>query len=156
MVGFRVKGLSEALAELRTLETKVAKKMVRKAGREGMKPVRAAAIAATAVFKNPTGATQKAIKIRSGRARRGVIRFIVGVGEKWFRGATFYAAFVEMGHYLGKRSGGHKAAKLANGRRRVEGLHWLRAAYLRSRDQGLAAFVRSLGEQLAAHRKGST
>ena len=94
------KELDNALQEL---ERKLARKIGVQALRAGAKIILAKARANAPV---KSGALKAAIKIRAGRSRKGERRVRVIVGDKWFTGDEFYAAFVEFGHKSGKRSGG--------------------------------------------------
>jgi hypothetical protein len=61
-----------------------------------------------------TGTLAGALKVRRLRSfGRKVAAIGVIIGKHWFRGETFYGAFVEWGHGIGKRSSGEVAAQRA-------------------------------------------
>jgi HK97 gp10 family phage protein len=123
--------VSSAIAGLKDLETKVAKKYVRKALRAAAKPTLAAAKATAPVGES--GELQRAVKLKSGGIKKGIIRIIVGVGKKWFTGPTFYAAFVAMGHKVGKRD-------LGDSRKQVAPNEWLENAYKENAEGAITIF----------------
>lgn len=57
-----------------------------------------------------------AVKTRSAKRSRKFIGAVTTLGEKFFKGDTFYGAFGEFGHFAGKRRGG-------GARKFVEGKH---------------------------------
>lgn len=79
---------------LKGLEPKVAKQIVKKAMRKGMKLIQSAA-KDKAPFE--TGQTKKAIKVRAAKLGRKGIGIDVKVGEGDYKGETFYASFLEYG-----------------------------------------------------------
>lgn len=102
--GIELKGAKELADLLRNMDRKLAKKLFRKALREGAKVIQAAAQAKAPV---DTGLTRSAIKVRAAkRQKRGRFGVAVQVGEGDYRGETFYASFLEYGHKMGKRSQG--------------------------------------------------
>lgn len=80
---------------LRTLEPRVARKVVRQAMRAAMKGMKTA-IESTAPVGD-TGALAASVKIRAGRRSRGKMSILVGLEDTTFQGERYYAAFVEYG-----------------------------------------------------------
>lgn len=93
---FRIDGVEQILAELKTLEARVAKKIVQSELRKGMKPV------LKAVNENiPVGETgemkETGAKLRSLKRSRKRFGVTVGIGKQDWTGPTWYAANVEFG-----------------------------------------------------------
>ena len=101
----KIEGMKQALDRLQSLPMKMENKIIRKGLRAGAKIVRQAA---TQEAPSVSGATRKAIKVRAGKRRKGYLAVLVSVGQRWFTGATFYAAFVEYGHKLIRKRAGVK------------------------------------------------
>lgn len=90
-----ISGLEPLLKKLKTLEPKIAKKVLRQSLRAGAKIIQTAAKAKAPV---KSGQLRKAIKVRAQkRTRRGTIGVNVSVGEKDFAGEVFYGSFIEFG-----------------------------------------------------------
>jgi HK97 gp10 family phage protein len=119
-----------AIRGIKDLENKIAKKYVKQSGRAGCKVIQAAAVATAPVF---TGRTQSAIKVRSAGNKKGVIKFKVGIGKDWFKGETFYSAFVAFGHKIGKRA-------LGDTRKQVAPNDWLTKAYDNTKQEAVDVF----------------
>ena len=96
----KIEGAKELEKKLRELGAKAEKKVYRQALRAGAKVVQAAAKAKIPV---DTGTLRQNIKVRGGKRSRGVISVNCVVGDGWYQGETFYGAFLEFGHFLGKR-----------------------------------------------------
>jgi HK97 gp10 family phage protein len=96
MVDIEIKGLDEIEKRLKQLPQKVAKKVVRKAVREGAKPILKAAQSKVPV---KTGALKKSLKVRAMKAKlaKGGAGVHVGVSDQWFKGDLFYGGMVEFG-----------------------------------------------------------
>ena len=94
-----VEGAKEMIAALKTLEKK-GTACVRKAQRDAAKVSLSACIAAAPVV---TGTTKDALKVRAGRRKRNRVSMMVSLGQEFFQGKTFYAAFNLFGHHIGKR-----------------------------------------------------
>jgi HK97 gp10 family phage protein len=90
-----VTGIKEIDRTLRRLEPKIAKKLIRQSMRAALKPVRAAVIASAPVGE--TGQLRKAVKLKAGPRRKGVIELDVQIGAGSFKGETYYGAMVELG-----------------------------------------------------------
>lgn len=95
MASFKLIGMKEIHKAFKDLEPKVAKKVVRKALRKGMKIV-----LAEAKVKAPTGETKqlkKSLKIKARKRSRKVIAMDLTSGKGDFKGDQYYAAMVEYG-----------------------------------------------------------
>jgi HK97 gp10 family phage protein len=101
MATFKITGIKELDTALKQLEPKLQKKVLRQAMRESLKPVRSAVKAEAPVGE--TGDLAKSVKIKSGKRKKDTIRLNVQIGAGDFKGATYYAAFVEYGHHIGSR-----------------------------------------------------
>ncbi|MBI1347108.1 hypothetical protein GC163_12560 [bacterium] len=111
-VSIEIKGLNQALRQLRSLEPKLSKKILRKALRDGAKVVQAEA---KQTIPQVTGTTRKSLKVRAGKKSRHLIRFrMVTV----FPSAdAFYYSFTELGtQYIRQRN----YLKMATERKREE------------------------------------
>jgi HK97 gp10 family phage protein len=150
MMKFDVKGIAEIKKRLDQMDQKLQKKEIRAALREGAKVVRIKMLSEAPVL---SGTTRKAVKVRAGKRRKNKISVIVGVGKDWFKGSTFYAAFVEFGHKIGKRSGplrtaqrrekaGGEAAK--DSRQQVQGKHWMEKSFKAVEPQAITTILSKL------------
>lgn len=91
-----IEGKEELLRFLKTVPTAMAKKIMRKALREGAKPI---AERARELAPVDSGLTRSAIKVRAAtKLRRGLLGAIVMVGEGDYKGEQFYASFIEYGY----------------------------------------------------------
>ncbi|MDK1104035.1 MAG: HK97 gp10 family phage protein [Actinomycetota bacterium] len=90
-----ITGLEELLKALGSLPKKVARQAIRKPLREGAKIVLAEA--KRNVPKGKTGNLKRSLKVRAGKRKKGTISIRVVTSEGWFKGDTFYGAFVEYG-----------------------------------------------------------
>ena len=91
---FSLNGLPEVKKALLEMDKKMSKTLLKKAMREGMKPMRAAVKAAVPVV---SGDMRKAVKIRTLPKSRTSFGVIVGIGDRDFVGKQYYAAMVEFG-----------------------------------------------------------
>lgn len=93
-----VTGVGRLDRQLRALEPAIGKKATRKALRAAAKVVQKEA---QRVAPKKTGALARSIKVRARKARRrrdkGTLAYKATVGKGWFKGDTFYAAFLEFG-----------------------------------------------------------
>ena len=119
--------LSEQLA---SLGRKVSGQIARDALRAAVKPIQAAMIAKVPVL---TGLLRRSIKVRARSDGHGRYAMLVSSNTSraaWNRAGkrsvagkgsydVYYGAFVEYGHFQGKRHGGRKTRGAANGRNRV-------------------------------------
>lgn len=114
--------------KLKTIEAKLGRKVLRKAMRESLKPTLKTAQDLAPIGE--TGALKDSVKIKPGKRKRGVISLLVALGAGWFKGSTFYAAFVELGtsrikarRFMTQAYEREKEAALADAERRIrEGL----------------------------------
>lgn len=121
-----VSGAQDLAKLLRALPAKVAKKILRKALREGAKLIQQEAVARAPVR---TGTLRKNIKVRAAtRLKRGNIGVQVLAGKGDYLGDVFYASFIEFGHRRGKRKGG-KVTRLEDKREEVPPKPFMRPAF---------------------------
>lgn len=124
VTSFTIKGYEKIDRMLRTLDTKVARKVSRQAMRAGAKIVEAQAEANAPVGKPYTRkgkehkpkTLKRSIKIRAFKKnRKGRIGFNVGTsgGDNLFAGEAFYGGFQELGYRVGKRTNEVKRAQTA-------------------------------------------
>jgi HK97 gp10 family phage protein len=129
-----IDGLQPLLKKLDALGPKLAGKIGRRALREGAKIFQQQA-KANAPVKD--GLLKGSIRVRAGKRSRTGISYLVQTGEGFFKGETFYGAFVELGHKAGSR-------KLGDDRAKVEARPFLRPAF----DQKKAAAQRAVERRL--------
>lgn len=123
-VGMEIVGLEEVERALRMLPAAAAKKAIRQALRIGGKMVLAQAKQNVPVA---SGALKKSLKVRAGkRTRKNVISIRVATADDWFKGDTFYGAFIEFGtvrikaqHYVQRAYDQKKVAVSAMLRRTI-------------------------------------
>ncbi len=96
-----VQGLSELNAKLRKLDEKIQRKALKQAAVAGLEPVLHAARANAPV---ETGLLISTLEVKGKANKRGIGATLQTRGGS-FKGDTFYAAFIEFGHKLGKRLG---------------------------------------------------
>lgn len=89
-----IKGLKELLRDLKQLEPKVAKKILRRSTKKGLEPVKKEV---EAIAPRDTGALASSLKIKPGRRKRNTISRVVQFGEGFFKGHTWYAGVQEFG-----------------------------------------------------------
>lgn len=128
-VDITILGDKKLQRKLKGLTPALQKKALRKALRAGAKIV-----AATARQMAPkrTGAVKRSIKVKAMKRSRGRLGVQVVTGEGWFIGPEFYAAFVELGHHIGRRG-------LGGQRTHVPGSGFLRKAARQQRGAALGA-----------------
>ena len=98
-----IKGGAELQRKLRQLEPKLSKQIFRKALRSGARIIRDEARRLVPV---DSGLTKEAINVKAGKGGRKKISVNIAVGEGDYKGDTFYAAFLEYGHFSGSRKRG--------------------------------------------------
>lgn len=137
----KLEGGREIHFRLLQIERKAAGAATRKALRAGAKIIQSEAKARAPV---EVGRTRKAIRVRAGKSRKGVISVMVAIGAKWFGGPTFYAAFVALGHKLGKRlrRGG------TGNRKEVPANPYLQEAFDAAKPRAIAKIVEVLRTEL--------
>ena len=91
---FDLKGIAAVEKALLDLDKKVGKKLLVKAMRDSMKPMKDAVKADVPVV---SGDMLKAVKIRAMPRPRTSFGVSVQIGDKDFQGQTYYAAMVEFG-----------------------------------------------------------
>lgn len=101
----KIEGINEAIKNLKILGDKMQRKAVASSLRDGTKLLKSA-VQADAPVKS--GATKAAVKVRAGKRKKGKVSMMVSIGEGWFKGATFYAAFDALGHMQGSRKNGDR------------------------------------------------
>jgi HK97 gp10 family phage protein len=146
-VVLKLEGFDALKKAFRELEPKVAKKVIRKAVRDGMKTVQSAAKANAPV---DTGRGRRKIRVRASKGPRGTVQrhtiaLAVLVGESPQAGkkdATWYMWLQELGYHIGKRlrSGGkvigYVPTKTQPVVRVMPGLHFARKA-MRAKEPGV-------------------
>jgi len=140
-----VKGLREVQEKLKELQKKTSNKLTKKALRAGAKIVQAEA---KADAPSISGTIKKSIKVRAGKRRKGSLSIVVGIGKKWFAGPMFYAAFVLLGHKIGKRSGSHRKKDPNDKRKAVPPHNFLKDAYERTKNRALDTMISTLSESV--------
>lgn len=115
----QITGLDQINKKLKELDSKVGKKIVRKALRIALKPMQQKVKANVPV---DTGQTKRAIKILAGKTKKGRISIRVVLGKGYYKGDSFYGAFQEFGHFQGSR-------KLGASRKEIPGKHFMRDAF---------------------------
>jgi HK97 gp10 family phage protein len=141
-VNLELQGQAGVVAAINQLEARAVNQLVSSSLRAGLNIIRDGA---RGNVHEVTGRTKKAIKVRTRRARKGVKAMQVGVGEAWFTGDEFYAAFVEFGHKQGSR-------KLGDRRKQVPGEHFLEYAFDELKDAATAAIEETFLEGLEQTR----
>lgn len=93
MASFELKNTKQLMRLLKTVDSKIAKKIMRQAVRAGSKLI---LDEVRATVPRDTGALRKALKIKTFRSRK-AIRMLVGSAEKDFTGKHYYGSFIEYG-----------------------------------------------------------
>lgn len=95
MIGLKVSSTFALDRKLKALGPKVANGIKRKAARRAAKPVLQAA---RANMPAKSGMLKKSLRVRGYKSRKkDIVGVRVATSAKWFKGDTFYAAFVEFG-----------------------------------------------------------
>lgn len=137
-ITMRLVGAAKLDRKLTRIGKKTGQKIARRALRAGGK-----IILAEAKSRAPTGEKgliPPSLRLRGGkrsRRNRGYVHIVVATAAGWFRGATFYAAFLEFGHFLGSR-------KLGARRTFVPPKPFVGPAYRVKRQQALRRIMRKL------------
>lgn len=105
----QIRGFDELDRKLKTLDKKVQKKVLRSSVKEAMTIVLHAARSAAPVLTGLLVSTLRVVA-KSSR-RRGTVSAVVRTKDGDFKGDTFYGAFIEFGHKIGRR--GSEAAAVA-------------------------------------------
>lgn len=111
-VSFDIKGLDKLIKDLKQLEPKVQKKVVRKTLREGSKVIHREIKSNTVPVDS--GDLRKSIKVRAGKRKRNTISVTIQTSDKEnvFTGDQYYGAFQEFG--TSKMPGKHYMEKAFN------------------------------------------
>jgi hypothetical protein len=117
--GITIRGLTEVSAKLKRMDKKAAVRLVRKAFRKALVPVKNRT---QELAPKDTGAMAGAVKIFAGRTSRGLIRQRVVIGKGAYRGDQFYGSMQELGWKQGSR-------KLGDKREHIAGKRFMREAY---------------------------
>lgn len=135
MPTFVITGLDDIDRKLRTLEPRVAKKVLRQAMRKAMKRVQTMV---KELAPERSGELKRAIKVRAARrTRKKQIRINVRIGKGDFKGDTYYGAMVEYG--TKKQQGQHfmeTAFKLAGARAREDAIEAITQGIEEQAEQG--------------------
>jgi HK97 gp10 family phage protein len=137
---FDISGDKEIQRMFAGLTKAVQNKILRPAFRKGAKIVQADAKRIAPV---KSGLLKSSIKVRRIKSlKRGEVGFNVITGKGDFKGETYYAAFLELGHKLGKRPS--KGEKESNGdnRKEVSPKPFLRPAMENNRER-VIAFIKA-------------
>ena len=116
-IGMEIVGLEELERAFLMLPAAVAKKAIRQNLRAGAKIVLAQAKENAPV---DSGDLKRSLKVRAGKRSRNTISIRVATGKDWFKGDTFYGAFVEFGT------------------KRMEAQHYVQRAYETTKDKVIA------------------
>lgn len=134
------------------LPAKIEKRVWRKACRAAAKVILPRA---RANAPKQTGQLRKALRVRALKRSRVYVGARVTVGaDKWYTGDTFYAAFVEFGHKIGKRPSKNIIKSGRDKRQEVPGKHYLEKAGEQSASAAVATFVRVAEQELKAIPNG--
>jgi HK97 gp10 family phage protein len=140
-VSIKLLGAEDLLARLKTLEPKLAKKVLRQSIRAGAKLVLEDVKARAPVR---SGLVRSKLRVRAARRKKDRIAINVTTAEGDYVGKTFYAPMVELGHHSGKRARGashRRGARLrSDGRKFIEGRHFIKAAF-EARQQAAAELI---------------
>ena len=103
-----IEGIKELIKTLDLLGADVRGEIMEKALWQAAEPIEAVAQALT---PRHTGTLARNIKRkRTGKRRSMGAAVQVVAGDGWYKGVTFYGAFIEMGHFVGSRKrGGNRA-----------------------------------------------
>jgi HK97 gp10 family phage protein len=152
---YELKGNAELMRDLASLPWQLQKKILRPALRAGVHIV---AQAVKFFAPRRSGLTVSAVKVRAVRRnRRGTIGVNVILGAGDYRGDTFYASFLEYGHFLGKRTNStvKKLWHLLTGRSRrwIEPRPFIRPAFDMSEPHATEEIESRIWEGVKAHLK---
>lgn len=151
VISFKLHGIERTIAALEWLDKKVRRKVVSKAMRAGAKVIQQRAKANAP--KGETGNLKRAITVRAskyiGRRKknRNEVSFNAQIGAGNFKGKTFYGAFQEFGHHVGKRSTALRDYKRATGedpRRFIEGKHFIERAGKQGEGEAVSVIISTL------------
>jgi HK97 gp10 family phage protein len=132
-------GEKEVFEKLKNFVPKLAKKAIRQGLRAAAKLVQKSA---KSKAPKKSGALQKAIKVRSAKARKGQIGIKVGIGKYWFKGDEFYGGFQEFGWHLGRRKSRSRGA--SDARPFHEGQHFIEGAYADTKEAAKETIIQTI------------
>jgi len=135
---------------LRTLPTKLENRILRRALNLAADPILERAKSNAPV---ETGLLRESLKKSGVRNKKGRMGISVGTNSGDYKGETFYAAFVEYGHRIGKRNNAQKRRKefekkglsVRDDRAAVPARPFLRPAFDARRDQALEIMKHEIG-----------
>lgn len=141
---------------LATLPIQLRRKYARRGLREAANIVRDSAQGAA---PRRTGKLAQAIRVRAAKRRRAdAVGVNVVLGKEFFRGPTFYGAFLEFGYKTGPRSGTVKTrrgrAAWTGTRRQIPARRFLQRTAERVGPYALAEAVATIKTELEAIRRG--
>ena len=154
-VTVRVEGAREIKRMLDAVPNKLAPPAMRKAYRAGAKVVtrRVQQRARSDPKTHEKNLIARAVKTRATKRSRRYIGYVTTIGKGAYKGVTFYAAFVELGHLSGRRAG----IQRRGGRKKVEGLHFMERGMEQVKERAgrkaLAMLWRLLRVAIGANRK---
>ena len=93
-MNIKIEGAKELENKLKGFEPKIGRKVIRQALRKAAKVI---LIAAKANVPVVTGDLKKSLKVRALKKKRHRYGVMVAISAGWFKGKTFYGAFVEFG-----------------------------------------------------------
>jgi len=136
-----LEGAAALEKKLNLLDAKVSRKIVSRALRAGAKVIldKAKQLAP----RGKSGKLYKSLKVRAGKRKKGVIRFVVQTKDGDFKGETFYGAFIEFGHKAGSR-------KLGNSRKSIPAKPYLGPAFDSKKDEALDIMLGVIRHELLA------
>ncbi len=132
----KVQGSQAIQDGLKELGKTVSRKVIVKGLRDGAKINRTQAVALAPVR---SGAMKRALKVRAGKRRSGVISILVSCGKKLFVGPLFYAGFVVFGHRAGGR-------KLGDGRKIIKANDFITRAFNATKGDAVTVIERSIAD----------
>lgn len=116
----KLEGADVLERRLAALDNKLARKISAQAMRGGAKIILDEAKAKAPIGKSrgdhKAGTLKASLRVRAGKRKKGLVRFLVQTKDGDYKGDTFYGAFVSFGH---KSGSGKRAAKIKIGRRKV-------------------------------------
>lgn len=159
MTTVKVNGLREAQEKLKEIGDKTAKRFVKQSLRKSAKPTLTMAKANAPVR---SGLVRRSLRVVAGRSRKTLLQVRIVMGLKNYVGKSYYGAFVEEGHFTGKRPSKLKGLKgadakeryhagsIAAGRKFVPGKHFMLDAYESTKSGVPDLFARTLWELINA------
>lgn len=165
MLTAKLEGADVLERRLSALDAKISRKIGAQAMRAGAKVVLDEAKSKAPVGKSrkdhKAGTLKASLKVRAGKRKKGVIRFLVQTKDGDYKGDTFYGAFVSFGHKIGSRKGTRKKigfeARKPGKRGRAKGIYqntdtrkatkpneWIRQAFAAKKEAALSTIINTL------------